>query len=56
MVNVYIVTREFDYEGEDILGVYSTKERAEQAIKNYKAVRPEYAWLNYHVRTFTLND
>jgi len=33
---VYIVTRGFDYEGEDIVDVFDTKEKAEQKVEYLK--------------------
>lgn len=33
---VYIVTRGFDYEGEDILGVFDTQEKAEQKVEHLR--------------------
>jgi hypothetical protein len=41
MTDMYVLTNEIPYEGEDVLGVYSTLEASEQAMSKYwKANRP----------------
>lgn len=45
---VYIVTRGFDDEGEDILNVFNTKEKAEKYLEKIKQEQsPSTVWGDY---------
>lgn len=54
-MKVYVVTAGYDYEGDDVIGVYSTMELAESSINEMKA-NPKIYYDNYEVEECKVDD
>ncbi len=56
MSNVYIVHKSWPYEGiVEIVGAYTSKELAENAIKNYEEIFGEKELSNFEIEEFELD-
>jgi hypothetical protein len=55
MTYLYIVTAGYDYEGDNVMGVYSTIELAQEEIKRLKEHCKQH-FDNYDIETHELDD
>lgn len=57
MTNLYVVHKSWPYEGiVEVVGVYTSKELAENAVKNYEERFGEKKLSNFEIEKFELND
>lgn len=46
-IKVFVVLGEIEYEGDFLVGVYSSKEKAQAVIERHEAAENLESWMNY---------
>ena len=56
MVNVYIVTTHMDYEGDETIGIFSSKEKAEHYLEAVKEQHKKEGYYrdSYHIQLWVV--
>ena len=54
-MKVYVVTAGYDYEGDDVMGVYSTMELAQSCVDEMKA-NPKIYFDNYEIEEHEVDE